>query len=118
MPGERSCNVRLLERSRLLRQPEIEQLDPLLGHENVGWFQIPVSDAFLMRSIESVQNLSGVLNCFVERQRSFERSAFHQLHDQVVRPNIVELADMGMIQLRRWIGPRTRTAQRIAFSQP
>jgi hypothetical protein len=82
----------------LFGQPEIEQLDALLGYENIGRFQIPMSYAFLVRGIQSVQNQSGVLNGFVERQRSFEGSAFDQFHDKVVRSDIVKLADVWMIQ--------------------
>ena len=67
----RSRDVRLLERRRLLGQAEIQQLNPLLSYENVRGFQIPMSDASLVGRIQSVQNLSGVLNSFFERQWSF-----------------------------------------------
>src|SRR5580704_6023735 len=83
-----------------LANPKSSSLIPCLSYENVGRLQIPMRDAFLMRRIQSVQNLSGVLNRFVERQRSFERSAFHQLHHQVVRPDIVQVAYVRVIQRR------------------
>ena len=33
------------------RQPEVQQLDALLRHEDVGGLQIPVRDAFVVRGI-------------------------------------------------------------------
>ena len=55
-------------------------------------------DAFPVRGIESVTNLRRVLQCLIERQWPFQRSALDVLHDQVVRADIVNLADVWMVQ--------------------
>ena len=57
-------------------------------------------DALLVRGVESIANLRGVLQRLIERQRSLERRALDVLHHQVIRPDIVERADVGMIQRR------------------
>src|SRR6516165_7298315 len=63
-----------------------------------------MSDALLVRRIQSLANLACVLQRLIERQRAFKRRAVDVLHHQVIRPDIVELANMGMIQR----GDRTR----------
>jgi hypothetical protein len=59
-----------------------------------------MSDAFLMRRIQSGQNLACILDSLFDRQWPFERRAIHQLHHQIVRSDIVKLANVWMIQLR------------------
>jgi hypothetical protein len=92
--------VGFLEHCRLLRQSEIEQFDPFYRNQDIVGFQIAMGDAFLMRGIESIQDLRRVLHGFFERQWTFERRAFDELHDQVVGADVVKLADMGMVQGR------------------
>ena len=93
-----------LDRTGLLGQAEIEQLDSLLGDQNVGGLQIAMGDPLPVRGIQGIQNLSGVFDGFFERQRSFQRRALDVFHHQVIRADIVELADVGMIQLRDGAG--------------
>src|ERR1035438_4732876 len=93
--------IAFLERGGLqFGQPEVEQLDALLGHQNVGRFQVAMRDAFLMRGVQSIQNLSRVFQGFFERQRSPQRRALDELHHQVVGTDVVKLADIGMVQGR------------------
>ena len=84
----------------LLRQTKVEQLDPLFGDQDVVGLEIAMRDAFLMRGIESIQNLPRIFNGLFGRQRPFERSAFDELHHEVVVADIVKLADIRMIQGR------------------
>ena len=44
------------------------------------------------------QNLRRVFDGFFDRQRAFERCTFDELHHQVVRSDIVELADVGVVE--------------------
>jgi hypothetical protein len=84
--------------------PTIQQLDPLLCDQNVGGFQIAMDDAFAVGRVESIQNLPRVFQRFLHGQRTLKRRAFDELHDQVVRPHIVQCADVRMIQLRHSAG--------------
>jgi hypothetical protein len=81
-------------------ESEIQELDALLGHQDVGGLEIAVRDPFAMRRVERAQDLPGVLDRLVHRQRTLQRRAFDVLHHQVVRPYVVELADVWMIQRR------------------
>jgi hypothetical protein len=65
--SECSRGVRFIDRRGLLRQAEIQELDPLPGDQDVGGLQIPMGDAFLMRHVESIQNLCCVFDGLVER---------------------------------------------------
>jgi hypothetical protein len=55
-------------------------------------------DAFVVRGFERLRNLTRVMERGVERQRTLEILALHQFHHQVIRTDVVELADIGMIQ--------------------
>ena len=82
------------------RQSEIEQLDALLGHQDIRGLQVAMRDAFLVRSIQGFQDLLRVFGGFCRRKGTLDRSAFHQLHHQVIRSHVVKLADVWMIQRR------------------
>ena len=90
----------------IFASPKSSSLTPDLGHQDVGRLQIAVDDAFAVRGIQRIGNLDGVLQRLIERQRPFERLALDVLHHQVVRADVVELADVGMIQR----GDRARLA--------
>src|SRR6266851_4497847 len=81
-----------------LRQSEIQQLHAGGGHQNVARFQIAMRDAFLMRGVERITNLHGVAERSIERKRTIERSPLDKLHDQIIWADVVNLADVGMIQ--------------------
>ena len=59
-----------------------------------------MGDALLVRGVERIANLHGVLQCLIERQRPLQRSALDVLHHQVIRPDIVQRDKFGMIQRR------------------
>jgi hypothetical protein len=49
---EHSCVVIVADANGLRRQSEVEQFDPLFGNEDISGFQVPMSDAFLMRRVK------------------------------------------------------------------
>lgn len=53
---------------RLFRQPEVEQLDAVLGDQDVGGREVPVRDALLVRGIECAQNLCRVFDGLLDGQ--------------------------------------------------
>ena len=54
----------------LLCQTKVEQLDPLFGDQDVVGLEIAMRDAFLMRGIESIQNLPRIFDRLFGRQRT------------------------------------------------
>ena len=83
-----------------LRQSKVEQLHTLPGHHNIGRLQIPVGDPFGVRGIQRIANLDGAFQCLIDRQGPLELRAFDVLHDQVIRTDIMEGTNVGMIQRR------------------
>src|SRR5579872_3619931 len=57
-----------------------------------------MDDALLVSGAERIANLSRVLQYLIERQRPLERSALDELHHKVVRPDVINLADICVIQ--------------------
>ena len=91
-------------RGTQLRKAEIQQLDAGLGDEDIRGLQVAMGDALLVRGVERVANLHRVLQRLIDRQRPLERRALDVLHHQVIRPDIVKLADVRMIQRRDGAG--------------
>ena len=77
--GAGDGGVGLPQWSALLGQPEIEQLDALLREQNVGRLQIAVGDAFAVRGVKRVEDLSGVVHCLGQGQPTFKRRSFQEL---------------------------------------
>ncbi len=57
-----------------------------------------MDDALLVRGVERERDLARVVERGREGQRAFQRLALHQLHDEVVGTDVVQRADVGMIQ--------------------
>ena len=55
-------------------------------------------NVLLVRGLRRIRKLVREPQRFVERQRSFERRAFHKLHDQVIWTDVVQRADVGMVE--------------------
>src|SRR6266571_3858133 len=55
-------------------------------------------DSLAMRGIERVQNLAGVFDGLLDRQRTRKRRPLDELHHQVVWTDVVKLANMRVIQ--------------------
>jgi hypothetical protein len=71
---------------------------PDFGVEDVGWLEIAMRDRLAMRGFKCAGQLNGGLEDEIERQRTFNFQTFDILHDDVVGADIVDLADVGMIQ--------------------
>jgi hypothetical protein len=82
----------------ILARPEVQQLDAALADENVRGFEVAMDDALLVGGIECIANLRCVVKSLSNRQRTSEHRPFDVLHDQVVRPDIVQRANVRVIQ--------------------
>ena len=87
------------------RQSEIQNLDSGFRDHDVARLEVAMNDALAVRLRQRSRNLRGIQERRLHGKRSAlqpgrYRLALHQFHDQVVRPNIVERADVGMIQRR------------------
>jgi hypothetical protein len=52
-----------------LRQAEVQQLDAGFGGENIRGLQISMGDALLVRGVECVTDLHGILQCLIKTIR-------------------------------------------------
>src|SRR5688500_2404119 len=60
-----------------------------------------MNNAFTMSRIESLENLTCISECLLHGHRTPERFALDILHDQVIRPDIVQRCNVWMIERRR-----------------
>ena len=93
------------------RQSEVQDLDARFGHHDIAGFQIAVNDSVGVRRGKRIGDLRAVLQHQADRERTFlqpggESFALHQFHHEVIGTDIVERADVGMIQS----GDRSRLA--------
>ena len=78
---------------------EIQHLHRPVGFDpDVGGLKVPVYDAFVMGSFQRADDLTGVVQRRFERHRAFQGLALDQLHHQVVRADVVERADIRVIE--------------------
>ncbi len=98
--GLRERGVGFLERSAVLGQSKIQQLNPRARYQDIGGLQIAMRNAFFVRGIQRIQNLIGVFGGLFERQRPMQRRAVDVLHHQIIGADIVDLADVRMIERR------------------
>jgi hypothetical protein len=85
------------------RQAEIQHFDPGSGNHDVARLEIAVNDVLGMCLDQCGHDLAGIQDCRVQRERAAlepgrQRVALHQFHDQVVGPDVVEGADVRMVQ--------------------
>ena len=94
-----------------LGEPEVEHLHRAVGLDlDVARLEIAMDDALLVRGFERRRDLARDAQRLVERksgrrartlrEQLGQRLAFDQLHHQVVGPDVVQRADVGMIQRR------------------
>ena len=57
-----------------------------------------MDNALAVRRVERVQDFASGFQRFPERHRPMERLAIDVFHDEVVRPHVVDRADVRMIQ--------------------
>ena len=98
--GLRQRRVGFFERTAMLGESKIQQLDAGARYQDIGGLQIAMRDSFFVRRIQRVQNLIGVFGGLFERQRPMQRRAVDVLHHQIIRADIVDLADVRMIERR------------------
>jgi len=77
----------------LLGEAEIQGFHALLRNQYVGRLQIAMHDALAVSHIQRVQDLASILHGLAEWKRPLQRRTFHELHYQVVRTDVVKLAD-------------------------
>ena len=104
---ESRCCIR--PRHERLRQTEVHQLRPGLGQHDVARFQIAVRHPAAVRLFESFTNLDSVLQNLRHRQRPLAQTVrqslalqvfHHQVVDAILAADIVQSADVGMVQRR------------------
>src|ERR1700719_2856931 len=91
----------------LFRESKIEQL--YRGREDVRWFEVAMNDPLAVCGLERGSNLPRELQRLIRRKglRLFtvdDRPAVNVLHDQKIRADVVNLADVGMIECRDGFG--------------
>ena len=59
-----------------------------------------MDDTRPMRGVERITDLRGAGQRLCQRQRPRDGEAVHELHDQVIRADVVQLADVRMVQCR------------------
>ena len=59
-----------------------------------------MGDALLVRGVEGFQDLHTEFEGLFDWQRTLKRGAIDEFHDQVIRADVIELTDMGMVQRR------------------
>jgi hypothetical protein len=87
-----------------LRKPEVEQLDALLRHQDVGRLQVAMDDPLLVRGVERVADLDARLDGLIEGHRPGDGLAVDELHHEVaaavVLADVVQRADVRVVERR------------------
>jgi len=97
----------------------------VIRKQDIARFQVAVDDAFLVRGIERAADLLRVPQRFIEGKRAFERPSLNEFHHQIIRPDVVEVADVRMIErgdgtglaLEAFAEPRARSLDGDAAPQ-
>jgi hypothetical protein len=84
--------------SAVFARPKSRAFTPAARDLDVGRFQVTMHDATFVRGFERFGDLSRVVEYGFKRHWTLERVAVDQFYDQVIRLDIVEMADIGMIQ--------------------
>ena len=125
MVGRRGARCFLLLcRVQRLRKPEVQNLGvPALGDEDVRGLDVTMDDAFGVRSVERIGDLDSDGEQRLQIQRTVCRSvlqgaAVEVLHDDerlaVFFANVVDRADIGMVEGGRGLGLTPETLQSLA----
>ena len=101
--GRRFCGV-CGPADPTLGETEVQHLDDAVrANLHVARLEVTMDDAALVRVIERINDLSRDGRRLVELQRPrsdllCQRRPFHELHDEVVVTDVVQRADVGMIE--------------------
>ena len=84
-----------------LGHAEVEELRRAArGDHDVRRFQVAVQDAVLVRSLQRAGNLDRDADRVCWRERPPHRLTFEVLQHEIVRPDVVHLANVGMVERR------------------
>ncbi len=84
-----------------LGEAEVEELRGAApGHQDVGRLEIAMQNAAPMRLFERARDRQRRSNDIVDGERAAKRLTLDVLEDEIIRTEIVELADVGMVQRR------------------
>jgi hypothetical protein len=89
--------------TQLLCQAEVEHLHSRLGDHDVARLQVAMNDALVVRAAKSAGDLEAVLQDLLGRKRALAQTCseclpLDKLHDEVIGPDIIERADVRMIE--------------------
>jgi hypothetical protein len=99
--GVREVVLLVACRLQQLGEAEIEKLDrPIWRDENVGGLQVAVQDAAIVSGLQCPRDLDRLADRFGRRDRTAQRRAVDVLEHEIARPDVVQLADVRMVQGR------------------
>ena len=78
--------------------PKSTSLTPCFVTRMLAGFRIAMCDTVAMGVVQGLADLCGIPQGIVRRERAPQRLAVDQLHDQVIGADVVQRADVGMIQ--------------------
>ena len=82
-------------------QAEIEELDrPISRDQNVGGLQVAVQDAAIVSRFQRARDLDRLADCFWRRDRTAQWLAVDVLEHEIAWADVVQLADVRMVQGR------------------
>src|SRR5678815_1953558 len=82
-------------------QAEVYELDrPISRDQDVGGFQVAVQDASIVSSFQRARDLDRLADRLGRLDRTAQRRAGDVLEHEIARPDVVQLADVWMVQRR------------------
>lgn len=79
-------------------QTEIKNLHaPIAGHQDIVRFQVAMNNIRRVCRRESIGDLHGQIEQLARAIHRCDRSSLDILHDQVIRANVIELANIRMV---------------------
>ena len=80
-------------------ETEIHELDrPISRDQDVGGLQVAVQDASIVSGFQCARDLDRLADCLGRRDRTAQRHAVDVLQHEIARPDVVQLADVRMVQ--------------------
>ncbi len=96
--GKHRLQRRTPGRGRQTGHPKIKQLQPIATHQHIGRLQIAMDNAARVGRIQGRCDLRRELQRRGFGERTAQWNAIHVFHHQVVRADVVDGADVGMIE--------------------
>src|SRR5262245_29756777 len=84
----------------MFRQTEVEHFDAGATQQNIGRLEVPMIDAFGVCRPQRICDLERQAYGFLRRQRTAYRLSLDVFHNEVIRTDVEERADVGMIERR------------------